>query len=121
MPERNPPPLTPAGYQVLLAIAAGHTHGYAMMRFVEDLTGGTVQLGPGTLYRTIARLVADGLAEEVAGGSTEPTPHDARRRTYRLTRLGRTAALRETGLMARMVAVATSAGLLDDTRGRSSA
>jgi len=120
MPERNPPPLTPAGYQVLLAIADGHTHGYPMMRFVEELTGGAAQLGPGTLYRTIARLAADGLVEEAAGADQD-APHDARRRTYRLTPLGRTAAERETELMAAMVDRAASAGLLGRDRRQSSA
>ncbi len=115
MPERNPPPLTPAGYQVLLALAGGKAHGYAVMQFVEEVTGGSVQLGPGTLYRTIARLVADGLVEEVAGGDSGE-PHDARRRYYRLTPLGRTAARRETELMARLVEVAADAGLLGGTR-----
>jgi DNA-binding PadR family transcriptional regulator len=111
MADGNPPPLTPAGYQVLLALADGHAHGYAVMRFVDEVTGGTVQLGPGTLYRTIARLAADGLVEEVAGG-TGDAPHDARRRNYRLTRLGRSAAARETELLARLVDVAARAGLL---------
>jgi DNA-binding PadR family transcriptional regulator len=115
MAERNLPPLTPAGYQVLLALAGGKAHGYAVMRFVDDVTGGTVQLGPGTLYRTIARLVADGLVEEVAGRSGGE-PHDARRRYYRLTPLGRTAARRETELMARLVEVAAAAGLLGSNR-----
>lgn len=115
MAERNPPPLTPAGYQVLLALAGGKAHGYAVMQFVEEVTGGTVQLGPGTLYRTIARLVADRLVEEVAGADSGE-PHDARRRYYRLTPLGRAAARRETELMARLVEVATESGLLGSTK-----
>lgn len=108
MADGNPPPLTPAGYQVLLALASGTTHGYAIMRFVDETTDGAVRLGPGTLYRTIARLVADGLVEETGEEA------DARRRNYRLTRLGRTAARRESVLLARLVAVAAEAGLLPD-------
>ncbi|MGH3762599.1 PadR family transcriptional regulator [Actinophytocola sp.] len=115
MTEGNPPPLTPAGYQVLLALAGGRTHGYAVMRFIDEVTGGSVQLGPGTLYRTIARLVADGLVEEVAGGESDE-PHDARRRYYRLTDLGHLAATRETALLARLVDVAAEAGLLAGRR-----
>lgn len=114
MTEGNPPPLTPAGYQVLLALAAGSAHGYAVMRFIDEVTEGSVQLGPGTLYRTIARLVADGLVEEIAG--SEDDPHDARRRYYRLTTLGRAAATRETELMSRLVAVAAEAGLIEGRR-----
>jgi DNA-binding PadR family transcriptional regulator len=105
------PPLTPAAFQVLLALAAGEAHGYAVMRFVEQLTAGTVRLGPGTLYRTIGRLLADGLVEEVEGGDPA-APHDARRRYYRLTAQGRQAARAEAALLARMVAAATEAGLL---------
>jgi DNA-binding PadR family transcriptional regulator len=108
----NPlPPLTPAAFQVLLALAAGHAHGYAVMRFVEQLTAGTVRLGPGTLYRTIARLLADGLVEEVDGGDPA-APHDARRRYYRLTPLGRRAAQAEAAQLGRLVTAAAAAGLL---------
>jgi DNA-binding PadR family transcriptional regulator len=108
----NPvPPLTAAAFQVLLALAAGEAHGYAVMRFVEQVTAGTVRLGPGTLYRTIGRLLADGLVEEVEGGDPA-APHDARRRYYRLTPLGRRAAQAEAALLERMVAAATQAGLL---------
>jgi DNA-binding PadR family transcriptional regulator len=98
--------LTAAGFQVLLAVASGHTHGYAVMRFVEELTGGRVRLGPGTLYRTIARLVAD-----------DPSaPHDARRRYYQLTALGEQAVREESEQLARMVDAARTAGLLDPQR-----
>ena len=108
----NPvPPLTPAAFQVLLALAAGQAHGYAVMRFVEQVSDATVRLGPGTLYRTIARLLAEGLVEEVEGGDPA-APHDARRRYYRLTPLGHRAAQAEAALLQRLVAAATQAGLL---------
>lgn len=105
------PPLTPAAFQVLLAIAAGRNHGYAVMRYVEDVTGAAARLGPGTLYRTIGRLLADGLVEEWDGVDPE-APHDARRRYYRLTDLGRRAAEAEAALLDRMAAAARDAGLL---------
>jgi DNA-binding PadR family transcriptional regulator len=104
-------PLTPAAFQVLVALAAGHAHGYAVMQFIEQTTAGTVRLGPGTLYRTIGRLLADGLVEEVAGGDPD-APHDARRRYYRLTPLGRQAAAAEAALHQRLTAAAIQAGLL---------
>jgi DNA-binding PadR family transcriptional regulator len=108
----NPtPPLTPAAFQVLPALAAGHAHGYAVMQFIEQLSDGTVRLGPGTLYRTIGRLLADGLVEEVEGGDPA-APHDARRRYYRLTPHGRQAAQAEADQLGRLVAAATRAGLL---------
>jgi DNA-binding PadR family transcriptional regulator len=111
MTVNSVPPLTPAAFQVLLALAAGEAHGYAVMRFVEQVTAGSVRLGPGTLYRTIGRLLADGLVDEVEGGDPA-APHDARRRYYRLTPLGRQAAEAEAAQLERLVAAATQAGLL---------
>lgn len=111
MAVNPPPPLTPAAFQVLLSLAAGQAHGYAVMQFVEHVTAGSVRLGPGTLYRTIGRLLADGLVEEVEGGDPD-APHDARRRYYRLTPQGRQAATVEAAQLQRLVAAATQAGLL---------
>ncbi|PRX49102.1 PadR family transcriptional regulator [Prauserella shujinwangii] len=113
MAKVNSPPLTPAGFQVLLAIARGHAHGYGIMGFVDEVTGGSVQLGPGTLYRTLARLSADGLVEE-APHRTEDEPHDARRRYYRLTDLGLRVARREAALLQRLAAESAEAGLLGE-------
>lgn len=112
MPDR-PPPLTAAGFQVLLSLAAGPAHGYAIMQFVERISDGTVRLGPGTLYRTLSRLLADGLVEETADGEPD-APHDSRRRYYRLTSLGEAAARGEALLMARMVDEALATGLIGE-------
>jgi DNA-binding PadR family transcriptional regulator len=103
--------LTPAAFQVLLALAAGESHGYAVMKFVEDLSEGLDRLPAGTLYRTIGRLVADGLAEETAGADPSAA-HDARRRYYRLTGTGRQAAVAQAERLSRMVVAARDAGLL---------
>lgn len=111
MEEGKAAPLTPAAFQVLLALAAGATHGYAVMRFVEELSAGAVRLGPGTLYRTLGRLVADGLVEE-AGERDPEAPHDARRRYYRLSTAGRRAAQAEAEVLERLVAAAARSGLL---------
>lgn len=105
------PPLTPAAFHVLLAIAAGRNHGYAVMRYVEGVSAGAVRLGPGTLYRTIGRLLADGLVEEWEGVDPD-APHDARRRYYRLSEQGRRAAVEEAEQLERMVEAAREAGLL---------
>jgi DNA-binding PadR family transcriptional regulator len=105
------PELTPAAFQVLVALASGQAHGYAVMQFVEHLTNGGVRLAPGTLYRTMARLVVDGLVEETE--TTRPeAPHDARRRYYRLTPYGRRVAQAEAAVLQRIVAAAAAAGLL---------
>ncbi|WP_220447142.1 PadR family transcriptional regulator [Nonomuraea deserti] len=103
--------LTAAGFHVLLALASGRKHGYAVMRFVEEISGGAVRLGPGTLYRTINRLVADGLVEEFDAGDPA-APHDARRRYYKLTPQGERAARDEAELMTRLVTAAKEAGLI---------
>lgn len=103
--------LTPAAFQVLVALAAGPRHGYAVMQDVEALTDGAVRLGPGTLYRTIGRLLADGLIEETEGSEPD-APHDARRRRYELAPLGREMAQREAQAMARLVDRARTVGLL---------
>ena len=103
-------PLTQAGFLVLLALASGEAHGYAVMRFVEETTGGRVRLPPGTLYRTISRLLADGLVDEVEGQDPD-APHDARRRYYRLSEDGRSAAEAEADLLVRLTKSAAKAGL----------
>jgi DNA-binding PadR family transcriptional regulator len=86
-------PLPVAAVHIVLALLPGELHGYALMRQVEDLSDGAVRLGPGTLYGTINRLVADGLIEEttdrVVRGDGE------RRRYYQLTGTGRAVALEE--------------------------
>src|SRR4029453_3620383 len=109
------PALTTAGFQVLLALASGHSHGYAVMGFVDQLTDGQIRLGPGTLYRTLARLVAGDL---VRGSETKDphTPNAAPRRFSRLPPLGGGAAGGEAELMARLVDAAHSAGVLDGNR-----
>jgi DNA-binding PadR family transcriptional regulator len=105
------PELTRSAFEVLLALQAGAAHGYAVMRFVEQTTDGAATIPAGTLYRTLARLVADGLVEET--GTADPdAPHDARRRYYRLTVLGRGLAAEEARLMARLLSAAADAGLL---------
>jgi DNA-binding PadR family transcriptional regulator len=76
---------------VLLAIGPEERHGYGIMQEVARITGGATRLGPGSVYTTIARLVADGLIEE---SPTRPDVEvdDQRRRYYRLTALGRAVA-----------------------------
>jgi DNA-binding PadR family transcriptional regulator len=97
-------PLRPASLHVLLAIEAGESHGYAIMRHAETASGGTVKLGPGTLYGALQRLLAQGLLEEPQGGGDE----DSRRRPYRLTALGRAVLGAEVERLARVVAAARS-------------
>ncbi|CAA9541481.1 MAG: Transcriptional regulator, PadR family [uncultured Thermomicrobiales bacterium] len=81
-------PLTPAALNVLLALADGERHGYGIMLEVRERTGGSVRLGPGTLYGAIKRLKEGGVIEE-SGERPDPEADDERRCYYRLTGFGR--------------------------------
>jgi DNA-binding PadR family transcriptional regulator len=111
MTVNSVPSLTPAAFQVLLALAAGQAHGYAVMRFVEQVTAGTVRLGPGRCTAPSAGCWPR-TSSRRSRAATQPPPHDARRRYYRLTPLGRQAVEAEAALLQRMVAATTQAGLL---------
>ena len=93
-------PLTPPGFQVLLALADGDKHGYAILKEVETRTDGKVRLSTGTLYAIIKRLLVDGLIAEVASRVRED---DERRRYYKLTDFGRKVATAEAERMAELV------------------
>jgi DNA-binding PadR family transcriptional regulator len=80
-------PLTPAVFHILLALADGERHGYGIMRDIAERTQGSVRMGPGTLYGTIQRMLADGLIV-VADERPDPAHDDERRRYYRLSDLG---------------------------------
>ncbi len=80
-------PLPPATFHILLALADGELHGYAIMKSVTARSEGTVRLGPGTLYGSLKRLLAAHLVEE-DGERADPERGDERRRYYRLTQLG---------------------------------
>ena len=82
-------PLTPAVFNILLALADGEKHGYGIMLEVEANTKGQVLMGPGTLYGSIKRMLQAELIEE-SDERVDPEMDDPRRRSYyRLTDLGR--------------------------------
>ena len=103
--------LTPAVFHILLALADGHSHGYGIMQDVEQFTGGELRLGPGTLYRSIQRMLVDGLIEELAIALHDESDDD-RRRHYRLTKKGLEIAQREAKRLAALVDVARQRNLL---------
>jgi DNA-binding PadR family transcriptional regulator len=98
-------PLSPPEFHILLALADGEKHGYAMMKEVADQTAGRTRLGPGTLYGAIKRMVRIGLIEE-AGERPDPELHDERRRYYRITINGRRHAEAEAQRLAELIRVA---------------
>jgi DNA-binding PadR family transcriptional regulator len=81
-------PLTAPVFYVLLSLSLRDRHGYDILKHVREGSGGAVRLGPGTLYTTIKRLLEAGLIAELAERG-DPERDDSRRRTYRLTALGR--------------------------------
>jgi len=118
MPKTNPEadaylPLTPSAFHVLLAVADGEKHGYAILKEVEDRTAGKVVLSAGTLYAIIKRLLNDGLLEEI---DERPDEDDERRRYYRLTDFGRQVALAEGRRMEEVLTAARTKRLIPKPR-----
>jgi DNA-binding PadR family transcriptional regulator len=107
-PTRDPAsllPLTPAMFHVMVALADGDHHGYAILKHVAEHTGGTVQLSTGTLYGIIKRLLAEGLVEEPKRRPAADQD-DERRKYYRLTTFGRAVVAAETERLECMVSAA---------------
>ena len=104
-------PLTPAVMQILLALADEERHGYGIMQEVEARTGGETRLGPGTLYGSIKRMLADGLIEE-SDERPDPGMDDQRRRYYRITGFGQKVAGAEAERLTSLVNTAAAKNLL---------
>lgn len=101
-------PLKPEVFHILLVLADGPRHGYAVMQEVADRTEGEVRILPGALYRHLERLRTDRVIEEV-----EPAPSaDSRRRSYRMTAFGRAVAEAEAARLAKLVRAAEGRDLL---------
>jgi len=98
-------PLPAAHLHILLALADGEKHGYAMMREVELMTDGEVTMGPGTLYGAIKRMLSAGLVEET-DERPDPEIDDERRRYYRATGSGLRVLTAETERLERLVQTA---------------
>lgn len=104
-------PLTPAVFHILLSLADGEKHGYAIMQEVGERTDGALVMGPGTLYGTLKRMLEAGLVEE-SGERPDPAMDDQRRRYYRMTRQGRRAASQEAERLDALVRAARAKSLL---------
>ena len=103
-----PRPLKPQWFQILLALSGRDLHGYAIQRAVLDQTDGHIRLWPAMLYRSLAKLEAEGLISQAEPPADEP--EDERRQYYALAEIGRVRLKEETEMLARWVAAAESSG-----------
>jgi DNA-binding PadR family transcriptional regulator len=103
-----PPPLTPAVFHILLALADGPLHGYAIMQAVELSAGSAVRMGPGTIYGSLQRMEAAGLVKEVGGAA------DDRRRMFALQPAGRRALMSEAERLSRLATLVRAKRLLPE-------
>lgn len=107
-------PLTPAVFNILLALAGGERHGYGIMKEVKEQTQGQMRMGPGTLYGTIKRMLSADLIEE-SDERPDPELDDERRRYYKLTEFGRRVASAELERLSNLIRVAQAKQLVGKT------
>ena len=106
-----PLPLTAPVFHILVALSDGERHGYAIMQDVASQTSDALQLGPGTLYGCLKRMLAAGFVEE-SDERPDPALDDSRRRYYRMTAVGRRAVRAEAERLENAVTAARSRRLL---------
>ena len=104
-------PLTPGMFQVLIALADGEKHGYAIIKEVARRTGGGVALSAGTLYTIVRRFVQEGVIAE-SDARPDPALDDERRRYYGLTDFGRDVARAEARRMETALGMARAKNLI---------
>ena len=114
MPDTDPKPeslvpLPPATFHILIALAGEDMHGYAIIQDVAARTSGELRLSAGTLYRSIQRMLEQGLIVET---SDRPAPEydDERRRYYRITKFGIETARAEARRLTQLVKFARESG-----------
>ena len=107
-------PLQPAAFHILMSLAEGERHGYAIIQDVEQRTDGELRLSAGTLYRSIQRMLQQGLLVE---SRRRPAAEldDERRRYYRITPLGTAAARAEVRRLTQLVRLARARGLTPES------
>lgn len=106
-------PLPPATFHILIALADGDRHGYAIIQDIAARTNGAVRLSAGTLYRSVQRMLEQGLVEETQERPA-PDEDDERRRYYRLTGFGNAVARAEARRLSELVKLAQASGLAPD-------
>ena len=108
-------PLPPVTFHILVALADEDRHGYAIMQDIAERTRGGLTLGAGTLYRSIQRMLEQGLIAELRQRPA-PEDDDERRRYYRITPFGRSVAKAEARRLAQMLRLARARGLAPEGR-----
>ena len=106
-------PLPPTTFHILLALFEEERHGYAIIQDVEARTEGELRLSAGTLYRSIARMVEQGLITEVT--KRRSLADDERRRYYRILPFGMSVARAEMRRLSQLVRIARASGLTPET------
>ena len=104
--------LTSIEYEILLSLAGGDLHGYAILQEIGERSAGALTVRPGTLYRAISRLLDAALIAEIEPGGKRSAGEDERRRTYAITRAGRQVASIESERLARQLDTARARRLL---------
>ncbi|HEX9887827.1 MAG TPA: PadR family transcriptional regulator [Longimicrobiales bacterium] len=108
-------PLSPTDYHVLLVLADADQYGYAIMKAIEEESGGVVRPEIGSLYRVLARLMGEGMVEEADAPAEAPDVHRGRpRRYYRLTARGRQVLAAESVRLDQVMALARARNVLAD-------
>jgi DNA-binding PadR family transcriptional regulator len=106
-------PLPSVTFHVLIAVSSGPCHGYAIIQDVASRTTGTLRLGAGTLYRSMARMVEQGLIAETSKRPAQGD--DERRRYYRITPFGTAVARAEMRRLSNLVQLARASGLTPES------
>jgi DNA-binding PadR family transcriptional regulator len=105
-------PLSPAVFHILLTLADGERHGYSIMQEIAEQTGGTLRIGPTTLYRSIKHMLESRLIVEI-DERPDPALDDERRRYYRITPFGKLVASAEARRLEQALSVARHKALLN--------
>ena len=105
-------PLPPITFHILLALAEEDLHGYAIIQNVAARTGGELKIGAGTLYRSIQRMLDQGMVVETRDRPA-PADDDERRRYYRITEFGSHVARAEARRLAQLVKFARRSGFVE--------
>src|SRR2546430_17349167 len=109
MPPRPRPPPPAATFHILMALADEDRHGYAIIQDVAARTNGELRLSAGTLYRSIQRMLEQGLITEPRQRPA-PDDDDERRRYYRITPFGVTVAKAEARRLEQLLKLARASG-----------